>query len=426
MKCPKCNSEYEGDFCPKCNNLPTLPQENGSNKKLSKLLGFRTNTAWKKVLSILYLIFCLLYLISVIFAEKYVNITNYDFMISQICDFLIFVIMISPYIFLSNTKFRDKLPLFKKHTQGASLAGLLIITVIIGIASGVLEEAHSKEFLADRENHAYKETVTEATCEKDGEIKKSCEYCGLTETEKISAPGHKMEEVSRKEATETENGEIVKKCSVCGKEEKTVLEKLKSTAGKTESSENESKNESKPNAASSNDASSKDASSKANSSKVDSSKATSSKENSNNSNSDSEKSSSKIESEINSLSKTEEEIFQEYADACIYIDYELLLRRPDDYIGTKVTYEGYVFDISENLFSDSNTYLIKINRDEYDYWKDVIYVSYTLPKGASKILEGDVVQIYGEYKGDTTYITTDWDGKTVPYIKAEYILFIVP
>lgn len=278
MKCPKCNSEYEGDFCPKCNNLPSLEQENGSNKKSSKLLGFRTNTIWKKVLSILYLIFCFLYLISVIFTEKYVNITNYDFIISQICDFLVFVIMISPYIFLSNTKFRDKLPLFKKHTKGASLAGLLIITVIIGIASGFLEEAHSKEFLADRENHAYKETVTEATCEKAGEIKNFCEYCGLTETETINALGHKMEEVSRKDATETENGEIVKRCSVCGKEEKTVLEKLKSTASKTESSENESKNESKPNAASSKDTSSKINSSKVNSSKESSSKSTSSQQ----------------------------------------------------------------------------------------------------------------------------------------------------
>lgn len=228
MKCPKCNSEHEGDFCPKCNHLPALLQENASNKKLGKLLGFRTNTAWKKVLSILYLIFSLFYLISVIFAEKYVNITNYDFMISQICDFLIFVVMIFPYIFLSNTKFRDKLPLFKKHTKGASLAGLLIVTVIIGIVSGVLEEVHSKEFLADRENHAYKETLTEATCEKDGEIKKFCEYCGQTETEKINALGHKMVEISHKEATETEEGEIIEECSVCGKQQRTVLEQLKS------------------------------------------------------------------------------------------------------------------------------------------------------------------------------------------------------
>lgn len=259
MRCQNCNSEYEGESCPNCNGLPDTIQNDKSIKKTAKLLGFRTNKIWKKIVSILYLIFCFIYLLAVICTEKYVNITNHDFIISQICDSMIFVIMITPYIFLSNTKFRNILPLFKKHNIGASAIGLIIVTIIIGIISGVIDAAHSEEFLNDRENHAYTETIIEATCEKAGEIKKFCEYCGISETETISVLGHKMEEVSRKDATETADGEIVKKCSVCGKEKKTVLEKMEAenNESKTDKTENNSSN--------------------ANSSKLTSSKTTSSK-----------------------------------------------------------------------------------------------------------------------------------------------------
>ncbi len=230
MKCENCNTEHEGEFCPNCNGLTDTPQNNATIKKTGKLLGFRTNKIWKKIVSILYLIFCFIYLLGVIGTEKYVNITNHDFIISQICDSLIFVIMITPYIFLSNTKFRNILPLFKKHSIGASTIGLIIVTIIIGVISGIIDTSHSEEFLNDRENHAYTETVTEATCEKAGEIKKFCEYCGISETETIAALGHKMTEITRKEATETTEGEIVEECSVCGKQKKTVLEKIKTNS----------------------------------------------------------------------------------------------------------------------------------------------------------------------------------------------------
>lgn len=172
MKCENHNTGHEGDICPNCNERTNAPQNNEPTKKTGKLLGFRTNKIWKKIVSILYLIFCFIYLLGVIGTEKYVNITNHDFIVSQICDSLIFVIMITPYIFLSNTKFRNILPLFKKHSIGASAIGLITVTIIIGVVSGIIDASHSEEFLNDRENHAYTETVTEATCEKVGEIKK--------------------------------------------------------------------------------------------------------------------------------------------------------------------------------------------------------------------------------------------------------------
>lgn len=439
MKCENCNTEHEEEFCPNCNRLADTPLNNEPIKKTGKLLGFRTNKIWKKIVSILYLIFCFIYLLGVIGTEKYVNITNHDFIISQICDSLIFVIMITPYIFLSNTKFRNILPLFKKHSIGASTIGLIIVTIIIGVISGIIDASHSEEFLNDRENHAYSETVTEATCEKVGEIKRFCEYCGISETESIpklnhkkieisktepscenageiieqcelcnkefkeslKALGHKMAEISRKDATETTEGEIIEECTVCGKQKKTFLEKLQINSSSKENTPT-SKTSSKSGSGSSTNSSSKD-------------------NNTASSSTDTSSSTSTIKQD-----KTPEEIKIEYMDSCDYIDYDWILRRPDDYIGYKVCFEGIVFDVEEGIFSDYNTYLVKVNKDEYDNWTDILYVKYTLPKGDSKILKDDLVQIYGECQGDYTYITTEWDDKTVPYVKAEYIDIVIP
>ena len=47
-KCKKCGAEYIGDFCTNCGTKNIQPK---------KLLGFRSNKAWKKVLSIIYLVF---------------------------------------------------------------------------------------------------------------------------------------------------------------------------------------------------------------------------------------------------------------------------------------------------------------------------------------------------------------------------------
>ncbi len=402
MKCENCNTEHEGEFCPNCNRLTDTLQNNEPIKNTGKLLGFRTNIIWKKIVSIIYLIFCFIYLLGVIGAEKYVNITNHDFIISQIYDTLIFVIMITPYIFLSNTRFRNILPLFKKHSLGASAIGLIFVTIIIGVISGVIDAAHSEEFLNDRKNHAYTETVTDATCEKAGEIKKFCEYCGISETETVAALGHKMTEISRKDATETTEGEIVEECSVCGKQKKTILEKIQinsSSKENTSTSETSSKSEIE-NTSSTNNLS-KDTSIT-------------------NSSADTSSSASTVKQE-----KTPEEIKIEYMDSCDYVDCEWLLRRPNDYIGNRFVFEGEVFQTSVELFGDYNIYFIRVSTNAFDSQENIIYVKYLLPADATKILEGDTVNVYGEFQGEHTYLTTDLDSKTVPLIKAEYIDIVI-
>lgn len=449
MKCTKCSSEYEGDFCPNCvgntesTNIQNT-QDLQKNIKAKKLLGFRSNKVVNKIISIGYMIVCALVLIGVLGTEKYANITNYDYTISQICDSLIVVMMITPYIFLSNFKYRDKLPLFKNHTVKSNIIGMLIVITILGVISGILDANHSKEFLADMDNHDWKETVTEATCEKAGEKLKQCQYCGIKETEEIpklkhekeeiskieptcekqgeitskcklcskefkevlKATGHKFKEISRKEATETAEGEIIKECSVCKKQKTTVIKKL----------EKEENKEEKPAKAEENNSSNKSSSKKETSSKKTTSK-TESKA--------SEK--ANVSSEAVKV-KTPEEVRENFINSCISIefepDYEAILRNPSEYEGKNLKFEGIVVSVSEPFFSDYTTYIIRLTNYNDENLRGLFYVKYILKDNETRILENDIVQIYGECLGLTEYINLRNESVTVPCVEAKYIDFI--
>lgn len=209
------------------NSEKTIQPVEENTKKNKSLLGFRTDKVWKKLISISYLAFCVLFAIFAVSMGRKGQITSYDYWIDKASYIILAFSLFCPYVFLSDTKFRDKLPLFKKHSAGASTLGLLIVFVILFILFGTVYSAHSAEYKEDMKSHAY--TVvssTDASCENDGEVKKLCEYCGKEITEIIPRTGHKMAEVSRKAATEKEEGQIVNECSVCGKQETVLTDKL--------------------------------------------------------------------------------------------------------------------------------------------------------------------------------------------------------
>ena len=109
--CKNCNCQYEGDFCPQCgvtNELKvpivflqvqeqlhlkgdaeenTLSAESHKTKKKKKshaLLGFRTDKIWKKIVSVLYLLFCMFFVIGVFSDFKTGKITAYDIIIEKL------------------------------------------------------------------------------------------------------------------------------------------------------------------------------------------------------------------------------------------------------------------------------------------------------------------------------------------------------
>ena len=187
----------------------------------SKLLGFRSNRLWKKFISVAYFMFCLLLILFTIFEKRQGKVTIDDFTINKIFESILCLTLITPYIFLSNTKFRDKLPLFKKHSLKSSILGMTLISLIMFTFIGIVNSMHSQEYKNDMKNHAYiKQSETEALCENDGEINYYCEYCGKEYTEKVTALGHDMQDESI-----LENGDTIRKCIRCEK-----LETVKSTA----------------------------------------------------------------------------------------------------------------------------------------------------------------------------------------------------
>ncbi len=212
----------------------TTQNTDNIGEKGRRLLGFRSNKMWKKVLSVSYLIFCGIFTLFLLFEGRKEQVTVYDFWIYKVSNIILILGLFCPYIFLSNTKLRDKLPLFKKHSTGTSICGITaVITVLLIVAMGV-DSAHSEEYTADMKNHAYVQVSSKvATCEDDGEIKYHCEYCGKDSTELIDKLGHNMVEVSRKEPTEKRKGEVINKCSVCEKQETVKLDKLSETNNTT-------------------------------------------------------------------------------------------------------------------------------------------------------------------------------------------------
>lgn len=209
-------------------------------KNKGKLLGFRSGKIFKKIASIFYLFMCAMVLIAGLSIARVGQITMMDYIIDKLVYVIITLWMLSPYLFLSNTKIREKLPLFKEHKTKSSALGMGIVSVFFIVLLVIVFVLHSPEYKADMKNHDYKaETSTAATCESDGSIHYVCDYCGTASDEEVSALGHKMVEFSRKEATYTENGEIVTRCELCGKEEITVLEKLVSSEAVSETESEE-------------------------------------------------------------------------------------------------------------------------------------------------------------------------------------------
>lgn len=220
MKCNNCGNEFEGNFCPEC-GAPA------SNKSGWALLGFRSNTTWKKILSVLYLVFCFFMTLGGFSGSREGQITIYDHIINKVYWILPPTILLSPYIFLSNTKIRNTLPLFKEKTVGKSIGGMAIVLATLFSLCGAVDSLHSAEYKADMENHAYVvASSTNTDCTLVSEIEYCCEYCGRTKTEKREASPHDMQEESRIEASCTNKGSVVSKCSQCGFEETSELETI--------------------------------------------------------------------------------------------------------------------------------------------------------------------------------------------------------
>ena len=112
---------------------------------------------------------------------------------------------------------------------------------------------------------------------------------------------------------------------------------------------------------------------------------------------------------------------REFKESCQAYTFEEIARNPVNFKGTHVKVTGEVVQVIQ----DSNSTNLRVNitkKGTYStYYTDTIYVVYHQEYGEDKILENDIVTIYGISQGDSSYTTVLGSNITLPNIKAEYI-----
>lgn len=132
-----------------------------------------------------------------------------------------------------------------------------------------------------------------------------------------------------------------------------------------------------------------------------------------------------VDTETSSSSIVKKEDRSTYIAKCSSIDYTSLARNPNQYKGTNYKFTGEVIQVMNNDYNV--TLRVNVTPKKYSfsnetYYEDTILVSYTYSSSyESKILEDDIVTIYGQSMGTYTYESVLGSPVTVPAINALYI-----
>ncbi len=112
---------------------------------------------------------------------------------------------------------------------------------------------------------------------------------------------------------------------------------------------------------------------------------------------------------------------KDFKKSCKKYTFEQMARNPDKFKGTNVKLTGEVVQVIEGTLSTDLRVNITKEGTYSTYYTDTIYVTYYPEDGEDKILEDDIITIYGTSQGDYTYTSTLGAPITLPYISAKYI-----
>lgn len=131
---------------------------------------------------------------------------------------------------------------------------------------------------------------------------------------------------------------------------------------------------------------------------------------------------SRIESQTVGTSPTAspapQETEEQYKTAAQSIDYEGLARNPDQLKGQRVKLHGKVFQVMEQ----GNRVGIHLNVTRIEFgWKDSVYIYYERAAGENRILEDDMLTVWGTVRGVENFETLIGGSVTVPAVDARYI-----
>lgn len=125
-----------------------------------------------------------------------------------------------------------------------------------------------------------------------------------------------------------------------------------------------------------------------------------------------------------STEPTETQISEaDYRSMCEEIAFDDLARNPDAYKGDYFTFTGEVIQVMEgsrNVQLRLNVTPVTYYDGSIVYYEDTIYCSIRLEEGADRILEGDVITIYGECAGMYSYQSVFGGKISLPRIDIEY------
>ena len=116
-------------------------------KKLSKFWGFRSDNIIKKILASLYYIFCLVMIFVFTTDVPSIKSNMYDTIIFKISNILISLSFLLPVLFISNFKFKQKIPIIKKNKWWTDLVGVIVVFFIVICSSECVNILHSREYL---------------------------------------------------------------------------------------------------------------------------------------------------------------------------------------------------------------------------------------------------------------------------------------
>lgn len=132
--------------------------------------------------------------------------------------------------------------------------------------------------------------------------------------------------------------------------------------------------------------------------------------------------SSKTSSKSQAASK-EELSEDEYKERCAEVDYKDLCRYPDKYSHQRIKVKVKIQQVMDSsLFSDEKAYRVMTDNDGYGlYLDDEYYVIDERNSGAVKLLEDDIVVVYGKFGGmkKVTRALT-WTTDEVPSVEMKY------
>ena len=117
---------------------------------------------------------------------------------------------------------------------------------------------------------------------------------------------------------------------------------------------------------------------------------------------------------------TDTEVENYLKENCNTFTYEEMARYPDEHKGELVVVTGNVIQVQE-LWGETILLVnvTEVGNEYYSYYKDTVYINYEFSDGL-KVLEDDIITLYGELNGEETYTTVLGSANTIPRLEIYY------